>query len=537
MPRLGELFLPVVPDLTGFGAKATAGVNAAAAPIGRSADKIAGTVKGKIGGAFGSLKGYLPLAAFAGLAATVNAAVDAFLEARKIGGQTKAVIESTGGAAGVTADHVEDLAKALRDVSGLDDEMLQMGLNVLLSFTNIKNGVGEGADIFDQAAEAMADFAARTGKDAAAAAQILGRALDNPINASRSLRAANITLTESQKDQIAALVEQGRTMEAQQIILDEFTERYGGAAEQLGKDNPFAILKSQAGDLLEQFGELIVIVGEALIPIGKVIIDIVSPALEILGFVLKPVLDALAWLVDFLEPVLLPALIAVGTYLIITLGPAFVGTAVAIAGQLYLALAGFAVQIWTTVIPALAAWGAALLPILAVLGAIATAILLVMALEMEMASRHNVGVDDTYVKEVDRILADYQAGRITKEERDRQIDEAQAKRDADYEDVPGVHDPSERGDPAPAPAAPGITMPEFAGGGTVTRTGMAIVHKGEVVGIAGKGTVGGSGGMRIKGTLGFDRSGNAYIDGRIVANKREDDRFKGQVDRMKAPAA
>src|SRR5262247_1404236 len=53
-----------------------------------------------------------------------------------LGSQIGAVIKSTGGIAGVTAQHVDKLASQISSLSGMDDEAIQSGENLLLTFTN-----------------------------------------------------------------------------------------------------------------------------------------------------------------------------------------------------------------------------------------------------------------------------------------------------------------------------------------------------------------------------------------------------------------
>ena len=82
-------------------------------------------------------------AAGTALVAFGKSAVAEAEEARKITAQTNAVIKSTGGVANVTADQVGKLAETLSMKAGIDDELIQSGSNVLLTFTNIRNEVGK----------------------------------------------------------------------------------------------------------------------------------------------------------------------------------------------------------------------------------------------------------------------------------------------------------------------------------------------------------------------------------------------------------
>ena len=92
------------------------------------------------------------------LVATVKIGIGEFAQAQKVAAQTNAVIKSTGGVAKVSADHVDDLAGKLMKKSGVDDEAIASGENLLLTFTNIRNEVGKGNDIFDQTTKAALDM-------------------------------------------------------------------------------------------------------------------------------------------------------------------------------------------------------------------------------------------------------------------------------------------------------------------------------------------------------------------------------------------
>lgn len=158
-------------------------------------------------------------------------AYKAFDESRRIAALTEAGIRSTGGAANVTADDVARLSQAIAAKTGVDDEMIQSGANMLLTFTRIRNEAGKGNDIFDQAAQITTDLAVRLGKDAPSAALMLGKALNDPVKGATALGRAGVQLTQQQKDQIAAFVESGDMLSAQKIILRELDTQVGGSAE------------------------------------------------------------------------------------------------------------------------------------------------------------------------------------------------------------------------------------------------------------------------------------------------------------------
>lgn len=211
---------------------------------------------GKIGSSIG---GIAKTAAAVGIPALVGfggAALTAFADAEKVGAQTEAVLKSTGSAAHVTAGQVGELAGNLSKMSGVDDEAIQSGENLLLTFTNVKNGVGKGNDIFDQATATMLDMSVAMGTDASSQAIQLGKALNDPIAGIGALSRVGVTFTDKQKDQIKALVASGKTMEAQKIILKELQTEFGGSAKAAGETFAGSMnkLKVQAGNFMEDVG-------------------------------------------------------------------------------------------------------------------------------------------------------------------------------------------------------------------------------------------------------------------------------------------
>jgi hypothetical protein len=173
--------------------------------------------------------------AVVGLGFAVKAGISEFLDAQKVMAQTEAVLKSTGGAAKVTADEVSSLAESLMKKSGVDDEAIQSGENMLLTFTKIRNEVGAGNDIFNQATTATLDLSVAMGKDMQSSAILVGKALNDPIKGMSALSKAGIQFTAEQKETIKAMVASGNQMGAQKLILKELETQFGGSAEAAGK--------------------------------------------------------------------------------------------------------------------------------------------------------------------------------------------------------------------------------------------------------------------------------------------------------------
>lgn len=186
-------------------------------------------------------------------------AVSSFNEAQKVAAGTEAVIRSTGGAAGVTAERVGQLATQLSRMSGADDEAIQGAENLLLTFTKI------GGDIFPEATTAIVDMATAMNKGNAATADFqgatiqVGKALNDPIKGITALSRVGVSFTEQQKEQIKALVESGDVMGAQKIILKELQTEFGGAAKAFGQTDAGKQAKAMVdlGNAMEGIGAAI----------------------------------------------------------------------------------------------------------------------------------------------------------------------------------------------------------------------------------------------------------------------------------------
>lgn len=158
------------------------------------------------------------------IASQVALGLRSLAELEDVMNQTDAVIKSTGGSAGVTAEEVRALAQEMEDLSGVDDKVIQSGENVLLTFTNIRE------DAFEPALQAALDLSAAMDQDLSASALQVGKALNDPIGGLTALRRVGVQFTQDQEDVIKALVETGDVAGAQQVIIAELNKEFGGSA-------------------------------------------------------------------------------------------------------------------------------------------------------------------------------------------------------------------------------------------------------------------------------------------------------------------
>jgi hypothetical protein len=176
-------------------------------------------------------------------------------ESARISRLTAAAVASTGGAARISAEQVGTLAESLSNKTAVDDEAIQSGANLLLTFTKVRNEAGRGNDIFNQATKAAVDMSVALGTDVSGAALQLGKALNDPIKGVGALGRAGVSFTKQQKDQIRTLVNSGKTLDAQRIILSELEVQFGGAAEAAA--DPMQRLSVIAGNLGERVGTIL----------------------------------------------------------------------------------------------------------------------------------------------------------------------------------------------------------------------------------------------------------------------------------------
>jgi hypothetical protein len=188
-----------------------------------------------------------------------------------------AIIETTGGAAGYTADQLAQMADELEKTTGIQAESIQQAQALLLTFDNVRG------DQFQKATELATDLATTLGIDVTAAARMVGKSLDDPVDAVNALARAGVDFTEEQKNMIQSLAESGDVVAAQEQILAALEDKVGGVAEAMGEtfSGKLAILGAKFGDLGETIGGVIIPYIEALLPAAEIAISGVQALLDI----------------------------------------------------------------------------------------------------------------------------------------------------------------------------------------------------------------------------------------------------------------
>lgn len=179
--------------------------------------------------------------------------------------QTLEVIKSTGGAAGMTAQQIADMAGSLSHMTTFSDDAIQSGENLLLTFTGI------GKDVFPLATKTLLDMSQAMHTDVKSSAIELGKALNDPAQGLTVLTRVGVTFTDKQKEMIQQMVAVGNVSGAQKIMLQELQREFGGSAVAAGKTfgGQLTILQQRLSDVKQG-------IGDALMPILKGFVDWVS---------------------------------------------------------------------------------------------------------------------------------------------------------------------------------------------------------------------------------------------------------------------
>lgn len=171
------------------------------------------------------------------------------IEAQNIQAELAAVLASTGGKAGMTAEAVNKLAGEFQAMTPFEDDAIAKGESMLLTFTNI------GADVFPQATGAMLNLTQKFGSMDSAATQ-LGKALNNPVEGISALSRVGVTFSDEQKKLIQGFMDTGDVASAQKVILAELETEFGGLAEAAGNTagGQMAILNNEIGGIKDTIG-------------------------------------------------------------------------------------------------------------------------------------------------------------------------------------------------------------------------------------------------------------------------------------------
>jgi hypothetical protein len=163
--------------------------------------------------------------------------------------------------------------------TGVDQNAIKLTQAKLLTFKELAQTAGIVGGAFDRATAAAVDMAASGFGEASSNAVQLGKALNDPIKGITALNRSGITFTADQKKLIKSLVDSGKTLEAQQIILKAIETQVGGTALATANSSDkmkvaFSLVSEQIGTaLLPAFDRIVAFTIDKIIPAVEVFIN------------------------------------------------------------------------------------------------------------------------------------------------------------------------------------------------------------------------------------------------------------------------
>ena len=191
----------------------------------------------------------------------VNAAKGAE-EARIATAALDNVLDSMG--FGEATDRVSAYAESLEKTLAVDADVIKRTQTKLATFSELTKTVNKAGGSFDRATKAALDMAAAGFGTAEGNAVQLGKALQDPIKGIAALAKSGVTFTEQEKEKIKVLVESGKQLQAQDMILKAIETQVGGTAA--SSASSFDKMKFAIAGVSDTFGDMMLPVIDALAP-------------------------------------------------------------------------------------------------------------------------------------------------------------------------------------------------------------------------------------------------------------------------------
>ena len=181
--------------------------------------------------------------------------VNEFAKEQAVIVQLESTLRSTGKAAIFSADELRAMASELQNFSTVSDDAIMQAQAIALRFEKL------GRDEMPRLMKVAVDASVALGMDLSSAVTKLGRAIEDPIQGMSALTREGIIFDREQQNLIRTLVESGRSLEAQEIILSRMEKAFAGSAQA-----EIATYAGQVKQLKNVFGDLQETIGSWLVP-------------------------------------------------------------------------------------------------------------------------------------------------------------------------------------------------------------------------------------------------------------------------------
>lgn len=188
-------------------------------------DQASGTVNGITQ----SLRGMLTqVLAWGAALLSLNSVVDAAEKLETQMGALRGAIAATGGAAGLTAEDIDRMAREIDEATLGGAANIRAAALTLLTFKSVSK------EVFERTLRAAQDLSSIGFGSVEQASVQLGKALEDPLTGLGALTRVGVSFTDQQKAQIETAVQLGQTLEAQKIILAAVEGQVKGVASAAG---------------------------------------------------------------------------------------------------------------------------------------------------------------------------------------------------------------------------------------------------------------------------------------------------------------
>ena len=199
-------------------------------------------------------------------ASAIRAAEDAQVADRRLASIAESM-NLFGTQTGAVTKRLTEFANATMKQTAIDDEVIKATQAKLLTFKNLAATADVMGGAMDRATLAAIDLAAAGFGSAETNATQLGKALQDPIKGITALARAGVTFTEQEKAKIKTLVQSGKMLEAQNLILTAIETQVGGTA---------AATATGSAKMAAAFGEMQEAIGTALLPVLETLVPLIT---------------------------------------------------------------------------------------------------------------------------------------------------------------------------------------------------------------------------------------------------------------------
>jgi Ni/Co efflux regulator RcnB len=186
-------------------------------------------MKGMMGGMKGLILGATGLGSIFGGFELAKESLEVFDKREESLAKLESALQSTGHAAGLTAEELEKMASVQSGKELFSKSAIIDAQSMLLTFTQIKGKV------FDEAMPAILNFATRFKMELPEAANMVGKALNDPLKGMTRLQRQGVVFSAQQKEQIKNFMAVGNIAAAQGVIIHELGTEFGGLSEAMAK--------------------------------------------------------------------------------------------------------------------------------------------------------------------------------------------------------------------------------------------------------------------------------------------------------------